>query len=260
MLRRTGPMVTEVVEEVLNIIGITAFAFSGAVLAVRKQFDIVGMAVLATATALGGGLIRDALIGATPAAALTNPWWLLLPLLATVITFIWHPQVQRLRRGVQLFDAVGLGVFCATATGEGIGLRGDAAGCGAALGRSPASAAGRRGTSWPAPRRRCCARTPGCTRSPRGGRPRGGGSGGATLATLTIWAGSGRRGRPSCWCGYSRRASAGRPWSPACGSPTRADPPSHAATVQMSIEGVDIAGFRVEPLPGPAAEPRPAPR
>src|SRR6187549_3498324 len=103
MLCCTGPMVTEVVEEVLNIIGITAFAFSGAVLGVRKQFDIVGMAVLATATALGGGLIRDALIGATPAAALTNPWWLLLPLLATVITFIWHPQVQRLRRGVMLF-------------------------------------------------------------------------------------------------------------------------------------------------------------
>ena len=111
-------MLTELVEEVLNIIGITAFAFSGAVLGVRKQFDIVGMAVLATATALGGGLIRDALIGATPAAALTNPWWLLLPLLATVITFIWHPQVQRLRRGVMLFDAVGLGVFCATATAK----------------------------------------------------------------------------------------------------------------------------------------------
>jgi uncharacterized membrane protein YeiH len=61
-------------------------------------------------------MIRDALLGATPAAALTNPWWLLLPLLATVITFVWHPHVQRMHRGVQVFDAVGLGVFCATAT------------------------------------------------------------------------------------------------------------------------------------------------
>ena len=110
-------MVTDVVQEALNIVGILAFAFSGAVLGVRRQFDIVGIAVLATATALGGGMIRDALLGATPAAALSNPWWLLLPLLAAaVITFVWHPQVQRMHRGVQVFDAVGLGVFCATAT------------------------------------------------------------------------------------------------------------------------------------------------
>jgi uncharacterized membrane protein YeiH len=108
------------VESTLNLLGILAFAISGALLGVRRQFDIVGMAVLATVTALGGGMIRDVMIGAVPPAALQNPWWLLLPLLATLLTFRWHPQVRRMHRAVELFDAVGLGVFCATATVKAI--------------------------------------------------------------------------------------------------------------------------------------------
>jgi uncharacterized membrane protein YeiH len=111
---------THGVETALNLLGIVAFAFSGALLGVRRQFDVVGMAVLATVTALGGGIIRDVMIGAVPPAALTNPWWLVLPLIATVLTFRWHPQVRRMHRAVELFDAVGLGVFCATATVKAI--------------------------------------------------------------------------------------------------------------------------------------------
>ena len=108
------------VESALNLLGILAFAFSGALLGVRRQFDIVGMAVLATVTAIGGGIARDVMIGAVPPAALNNPAWLVLPLLATLVTFRWHPQVRRMRRAVEVFDAVGLGVFCATATVKAI--------------------------------------------------------------------------------------------------------------------------------------------
>jgi uncharacterized membrane protein YeiH len=109
-------MITQFVQETLDLIGIFAFALSGAVLGVRREFDVVGMAVLATVTAVGGGLIRDVLLDASPPAALVNPWWLLLPLVATGLTFFFHPQVQRMRRAVLVFDAVGLGVFCATGT------------------------------------------------------------------------------------------------------------------------------------------------
>jgi uncharacterized membrane protein YeiH len=107
---------TEIVENTLILIGVFAFALSGALLAVRRQFDIVGMAVLATVTAVGGGVIRDVLIGDIPPAALTDPWSLLIPLAAAVLTFFFHPRVARMGRTVQLFDAIGLGVFCATAT------------------------------------------------------------------------------------------------------------------------------------------------
>ena len=107
---------TEIVETTLILIGVSAFALSGALLAVRCKFDIVGMAVLATVTAVGGGVIRDVLIGAIPPAALTDPWSLLLPLAAAGITFVFHPRLARMARAVQFFDAIGLGVFCATAT------------------------------------------------------------------------------------------------------------------------------------------------
>jgi uncharacterized membrane protein YeiH len=59
-------------EEVFNLIGTFVFAVSGALLAVRKDYDIVGMAVLAVITAIGGGVIRDLVIGAVPPAAFTD--------------------------------------------------------------------------------------------------------------------------------------------------------------------------------------------
>jgi uncharacterized membrane protein YeiH len=102
-------------ETSINLVGIFAFSLSGALMGVRRQFDIVGMAVLATVTALGGGLIRDILINIRP-AALHNPSWLLLPLAATLVTFWFHPQLQRMRAAIEVFDAIGLGVFCVTAT------------------------------------------------------------------------------------------------------------------------------------------------
>lgn len=108
------------VETALTVIGLLAFSLSGALMAVRKQMDVVGMLVLAAITALGGGVIRDLLIGVTPPLALRTWWWLAVPLLATVLTFFFHPVIARLRRGVLLFDAVGLGVFCAGATRTGL--------------------------------------------------------------------------------------------------------------------------------------------
>jgi len=116
--RRVHP--TAVFENVLNLIGLFAFAVSGALLAVRRQFDLVGMAVLATITALGGGIIRDVLIGAIPPAALRNTWWLAVPLVATVVVFFLHRPVGRLNRAVLFFDAIGLGVFCAAGTSKAI--------------------------------------------------------------------------------------------------------------------------------------------
>jgi uncharacterized membrane protein YeiH len=99
----------------LNNTGMFAFALSGALMGVRRHFDIVGMAVLATVTALGGGIVRDVLINIRPTALHTTAW-LLIPLIATVITFFFHHQIERIGRAVDALDAVGLGLFCATAT------------------------------------------------------------------------------------------------------------------------------------------------
>lgn len=58
------------------------------------------MAVLATITALGGGVIGDVLIGSTPPDALLHTWWLVVPLAATVVTFFLHPQLTLLRQSI----------------------------------------------------------------------------------------------------------------------------------------------------------------
>ncbi|MGW2327343.1 trimeric intracellular cation channel family protein [Streptomyces sp. NPDC001700] len=109
-------LVTPSVQHAFEVIGIFVFAISGALLAVRKNFDVFGMAVLAEATALGGGVFRDLVIGAVPPAAFTDLAYFFTPLVATVIVFFLHPQVERITRAVGVFDAAGLGLFCVEGT------------------------------------------------------------------------------------------------------------------------------------------------
>ncbi|MET8577867.1 trimeric intracellular cation channel family protein [Streptomyces sp. NPDC005012] len=104
------------VQHTLELVGIFVFAISGALLAVRKNFDVFGMAVLAEVTALGGGLIRDVVIGAVPPVAFTDLGYFLTPLAATALVFFLHPQVERIQNAVNVFDAAGLGLFCVGGT------------------------------------------------------------------------------------------------------------------------------------------------
>ncbi|GAA4780952.1 MULTISPECIES: trimeric intracellular cation channel family protein [Streptomyces] len=117
---------TPSVQHALDLMGIFVFAISGALLAVRKNFDVFGIAVLAEATALGGGLFRDLVIGAVPPAAFTDLGYFLMPLVAAGLVVFLHPQVERIQTGVNVFDAAGLGLFCVTGTTKayeyGLGL------------------------------------------------------------------------------------------------------------------------------------------
>lgn len=145
-------------EEALNLIGTFVFAISGALLAVHKRYDIVGMIVLAEITAIGGGILRDLILGAIPPAAFTDRVTFLIPLGAVAIVFIVYryiltsqtpsqeqnqnqsqsqhalaPQyrtrlpatlVQRYRTQIQfavlVFDAAGLAVFCVAGTAKAL--------------------------------------------------------------------------------------------------------------------------------------------
>lgn len=99
---------------VLDLTGVFVFALSGGLLGVRKHLDIFGALVLAVTTGLGGGFVRDVLIGATPPAALQDWRYLLVPVVAGVLTFVFHPLFGRMERTVNIFDAAGLGLFCVT--------------------------------------------------------------------------------------------------------------------------------------------------
>jgi uncharacterized membrane protein YeiH len=97
-----------------DLVGIFFFAVAGALVAVRRNLDVFAALVLGGVTGLGGGFIRDVLIGATPPAALADWRYLIVPVAAGLLTFAFHPVVGRLERVVALFDAVGLALFCVT--------------------------------------------------------------------------------------------------------------------------------------------------
>ena len=96
----------------LDLVGIFVFAISGGLVAVRKDLDLFGVLVLAGTTGLGGGFLRDVLIGATPPAALADWRYLLVPVAAGAVTFLYHPALARMERTVNVFDAFGLALFC----------------------------------------------------------------------------------------------------------------------------------------------------
>jgi len=98
----------------LDLLGIFVFAVSGALVGVRKGLDVFGVLVLAGTTGLGGGFLRDVLIGATPPAALEDWRYLMAPVVAGLVTFAFHPAFRRMEPLVNVFDAFGLALFCVT--------------------------------------------------------------------------------------------------------------------------------------------------
>ena len=98
----------------LDLVGIFVFAISGALVGVRRGLDVFGVLVLAGVTGLGGGFLRDVLIGDIPPAALSDWRYLMVPVAAGLITFVFHPAVGRVERLVTIFDAFGLALFCVT--------------------------------------------------------------------------------------------------------------------------------------------------
>jgi uncharacterized membrane protein YeiH len=96
---------------ILDVGGTFVFAISGAVAAVNRRLDIFGIVVLSFVAGNFGGIGRDLLIGAVPPAALTDGRYLLVSVVAGLITFFLYAGVDRLRSPMLLFDAAGLSFF-----------------------------------------------------------------------------------------------------------------------------------------------------
>ena len=100
-----------------ELLGTAAFAVSGALTAVNKKMDVLGVMILGLTTATGGGIIRDIVLCYTPPAAFRNPIYSLVALLTSLIIFL--PPVRRsigrhetaFNNVLEVVDAIGLGVF-----------------------------------------------------------------------------------------------------------------------------------------------------
>ena len=96
---------------VLDLVGIAVFAFSGGLVGVEKKLDLFGVLALAATSALGGGIIRDLLLGITPPATFTDARYLVVPVVCGVFVFYVHPTITRLQKPLLVLDAAGLGLF-----------------------------------------------------------------------------------------------------------------------------------------------------
>lgn len=96
---------------VLDLVGVFAFALSGGLVAVKKRLDLFGVLVLAGAAALGGGVLRDLLIGHVPPVGISDWRLVTCAAVAGLVTFVYHPGVERISRFVRVLDAAGLAVF-----------------------------------------------------------------------------------------------------------------------------------------------------
>jgi len=110
-----------------ELIGAVAFAISGAALGVRKGMDLFGVAIMGMTTAVGGGILRDVILGITPPAALKDPLQALVGIaVSLVVFFVWrrfrpdgqHPWLEAL---LLVADSIGLGIF--TAHGVAVSIR-----------------------------------------------------------------------------------------------------------------------------------------
>lgn len=106
--------------DVLDIIGTFVFAVSGALRAVRHRLDLLGIMVLAVATGVGGGMIRDMLLGATPVAAISSELYLIVCLSGGLLVMVAATRVATQWNRVMFADAVGLGVFTAIGAAKGL--------------------------------------------------------------------------------------------------------------------------------------------
>lgn len=95
----------------LDLAGTFVFALSGALVGVRHRLDLFGVLVLAFAAATAGGVLRDLIIGAVPPPAVADPRYFVVPVIAGLVTFFWHPVVTRLQSSVLVLDGAGLALF-----------------------------------------------------------------------------------------------------------------------------------------------------
>lgn len=119
----------DIIWYMFDMIGTIAFAVSGALVGVARKMDIFGMTVLALATAIGGGIVRDVLIGFFPPNSLRNVVYVTVVLAVTVIVFLIynsryrkHAMGPRSRASYLLADALGLASFTVTGASAGFKL------------------------------------------------------------------------------------------------------------------------------------------
>jgi len=97
--------------QILDILGTIAFAISGVLVAMDKRLDLFGVLIIAFVTAIGGGTLRDLLIGNTPVIWMRDATYVITVVITVVFAILFSSRLKYLRRSLFLFDTIGIGLF-----------------------------------------------------------------------------------------------------------------------------------------------------
>ena len=103
-----------------DILGTIAFAISGVLIAMHKKMDVFGILIIAFVTAIGGGTIRDVIIGETPVSWMKDMNYTYVIIASTVFAIIFKNKINYLRTTLFLFDTIGIGLFTLVGIEKGI--------------------------------------------------------------------------------------------------------------------------------------------
>ncbi len=105
---------------IIDILGTIAFAISGVLVAIDKKLDLFGVIIIAFVTAIGGGTLRDLLLGNTPVNWLQEPIYGITILGAVVVGVLFRKQLKYVRRSLFLFDTIGIGLYTMVGIEKGL--------------------------------------------------------------------------------------------------------------------------------------------
>ncbi len=106
--------------QTIDILGTIAFAISGVLVAMNKRMDPFGVFIIAFVTAVGGGTLRDLLIGSTPVFWMTNMLFIYVIAAATLLAVVFRNQIKHLRKSLFLFDTIGIGLYTVIGIEKGL--------------------------------------------------------------------------------------------------------------------------------------------
>lgn len=104
----------------LDVLGTLAFAISGVSVAMNKKMDPFGVLIIAFVTSVGGGTLRDVLIGVTPVTWMTNMTYVYVIFCATIFTVVFKQKINYLRTSLLLFDTIGIGLYTVVGIEKGL--------------------------------------------------------------------------------------------------------------------------------------------
>ncbi|MFI2742510.1 trimeric intracellular cation channel family protein [Zhouia sp. PK063] len=107
----------------LDILGTVAFAISGVMVALEKRLDPFGVAIIAFVTAIGGGTIRDMLLGVQPVTWLINTTFFYVIIGSVLFAVVFRKQLKYLTKSLFLFDTIGIGLYTVVGIEKGLGAQ-----------------------------------------------------------------------------------------------------------------------------------------